>query len=125
MISGVRNVSTLDRGRRQDPRPGTAAGSQVGSGWRCPEDLSLPPPTLRWAELAHRPYGLAAVGPGCDTTDLRDEDRGRSRCCARPWPDDAGCRDPAAVVAVGTCCGQVQLVRSSGCGTRISVLSGR
>src|SRR3954447_7801353 len=86
MISGVRNVSTLDRGRRQDHRPGTAAGSQVGSGWRCPEDLSLPPPTLRWAELAHRPYGLAAVGPGCDTTDLltriavgRGAVRGRGR----------------------------------------------
>src|SRR3954447_17711983 len=91
-----------DRGRRQDPRPGTAAGSRAGSGWRCREDLRLPLPTLRWAEMAHRPCGLAAVSPGCDTADLPDEDRGQSRGCARPWPDDARCRDPAAVVAVGT-----------------------
>src|SRR4051795_11101745 len=91
-----------DRGRRQDPPPGTAAGSRVGNGWRCPEDLGLPLLTLRWAELTHRPLRLAAVGPGCDTTDLPDQDRGRSRGCARPWPNDAGCRDRAAVVAVGT-----------------------
>src|SRR3954454_20075080 len=85
MISGVRNVSTLDRGRDKILGPEQQPGVESVAGGGAPEDLGLPLPTVRWAEMAHRPYGLAAVGPGCDTAGLPDEDRGRSRGCARPW----------------------------------------
>src|SRR3954471_15790653 len=114
MISGVRNVSTLDRGRDKILGPEQQPGVESVAGGGAPEDPGLPLPTVRWAEMAHRPCGLAAVGPGCDTADLPDEDRGRSRGCARPWPDDAGCRAAAAAAAVAVAVGTVLRAGSTG-----------